>query len=62
MKNIGGYSSMKNKRPFTPSYQMKYYIKILNEKNQIKLFINILIKEYMNFKKIIQFLLILFFF
>ena len=45
MKKICGYSSMKNKRSFTPSYQMKYYTKNLNENEKKS---NKIIQEYVN--------------
>ena len=45
MKKICGYSSMNNKRSFTPSYQMKYYTKNLNDNERKS---NKIIQQYVN--------------
>ena len=45
MKKICGYSSMNNTRSFTPSYQMKYYTKNLNDNERKS---NKIIQQYVN--------------
>ena len=45
MKKICGYSSMNNKRSLTPSYQMKYYTKNLNDNERKS---NKIIQQYVN--------------